>query len=107
MQEPIDPFMIRILETDGDVVELIATTSKGDLTAITSMSLVADTLVLSGLHVSGPGAGSLGLRELRRLATELGRQHRAKRVTILGGRRTTGANPGHTPRSITFLVGDE
>ena len=73
---------------------------------ITEMTKEGDTLVLRGLHIDGPGAGSLGLRELRNLATDLGRQQGAKRVTIYGGTRTTGANPGHVPRPITFLVGD-
>lgn len=99
--------MIRIVETDGDVVELVAATSQGDLTAITGISMDGDSLVLSGLRVSGPGAGSLGIRELRTLMAELGRMYGARRVTILGGRRTTGANPGHVPRPITILVGDE
>jgi hypothetical protein len=88
------------------VAELAATTAKGDITVITGMTKEGDTLILRGMHIDGPGAGSLGLRELRTLAKDLGRQQGAKRVTICGGTRTTGANPGHTPRPITFPVGD-
>ncbi len=97
---------VRIVETDGDVVELAATTAKGEIRVITGMTREGDTLILKGMHIDGPGAGSLGLRELRNLATDLGRQQGARRVTISGGTRTTGANPGHTPRPITFPVGD-
>jgi hypothetical protein len=100
-----DP-LVRIVEKDGDVVELAATTAKGEVRVITAMTNEGDTLILKGLHIDGPGAGSLGLRELRFLATALGRQQGARRVTIYGGTRTTGANPGHTPRPITFPVGD-
>jgi hypothetical protein len=100
-----DP-LVRIVETDGDVVELAATTAKGDVRVITGMTSEGDTLILKGLHIDGPGAGSLGLRELRNLATDLGRQQGARRVTIYGGTRTTGAHPGHTPRPITVPVGD-
>lgn len=80
--------------------------SRGEVRVITGMTKEGDTLVLNGLHIDGPGAGALGLRELRHLATALGRQEGARRVTIYGGIRTTGAYPGHTPRPITFLPGD-
>jgi hypothetical protein len=85
---------------------LAASTTKGDISIITGMTKEGDTLILNKMHIDGPGAGSLGLRELRSLAEDLGRQQGAKRVTIYGGTRTTGANPGHTPRPITFPVGD-
>jgi hypothetical protein len=98
--------LIRIVETDGVVVELAATTANGDIRVITEMTKQGDTLVLRGLHIDGPGAGSLGLRGLRNLAADLGRQQEAKQVTIYGGTRTTGANPGHVPRPITLQLGD-
>jgi hypothetical protein len=106
VQDRAEDPLVRIVETDGDVVELAATTAKGEVRVITGMTREGDTLILKGLHIDGPGAGSLGLRELRNLATDLGRQQGARRVTIYGGTRTTGANPGHTPRPITFPVGD-
>lgn len=85
---------VRIVETDGDVVELAATTAKGEIRVITGMTREGDTLILKGMHIDGPGAGSLGLRELRNLATDLGRQQGARRVTISGGTRTTAPIPG-------------
>jgi hypothetical protein len=97
---------VRIVEADGDVVELVATTANGDITVITSMTKAGDTLILKGMHIDGPGPGSVGLRELRSLASELGKQQGAKQVTIFGGTRTTGANPGKVSRPITFPVGD-
>lgn len=100
-----DP-LVRIIQTDGDVVELAATMAKGEVRVITEMAREGDTLILKGMHIDGPGAGSLGLRQMRDLATDLGRQQGVRRVTIYGGMRTTGANPGHTPRPIAFPVGD-
>lgn len=97
---------MRIVETDGDIVELAVTTTKGDVTIITEMTKEGDGLVLSGLHIDGPGAGSLGLRMLRSLAAELGRQQGVNWVAISGGTRTTGANAGRRPRPMTFRVGD-
>jgi hypothetical protein len=106
VHDQADVPLVRIIETDGDVVELAATTEKGEVRIITGMTREGDTLILKGLHIDGPGAGSLGLRELRDLATDLGRQQGARRVTIYGGTRTTGANPGHTPRPMTLPVGE-
>jgi hypothetical protein len=87
-------------------VELATSTVNGEITVIAEMIKDGDALVLRGMHIDGPGAGSLGPRELRRLATDLGRQHGAKEVIIYGGKRTTGANPGHTPREVRFPVGE-
>lgn len=98
--------MIRIVETDGEIVELVATTENGEIRVITAMSKEGDALVLRGLHIDGPGAGAVGRLGLRALATELAKQQGASRVIVHGGRRTTGANPGHIPRPITFLIGD-
>jgi len=98
--------IIWIVEADGEIVELAATTAMGEITVITGMTKEGDTLILKGMHIDGPGAGSVGFRELRSLATELGKQQGAKQVTIFGGTRTTGANPGRVPRPITFQVGD-
>lgn len=100
-----DP-LVRIVATDGDVVELAATTANGEIRVITGMIKMGDTLVLSEFHIDGPGAGSLGVRGLRRLATEFATRQGARRVTIRGAARTTGANPGRTPRPMTFFVGD-
>jgi len=50
------------------------------------MTREGDPLILKGLHIDGPGAGSLGLRELRNLTTDLGRQQ---------GPRLHGKGPSH------------
>ena len=96
--------MIRVVETDGDVVELVATTPNGEIRIITGMEWEGRDLVLRGMHVDGPGSGSLGLHTLRDLAREFGRQYFAESVIIQGGVRTTGANPGRVPRSIVISV---
>lgn len=98
--------LVRLVERDGDVVELEASTPSGTIRAITRLIRDGDDLILSGFHIDGQGAGSSGLRLLRELAKDLGRQHGALRVIIFGGVRTTGANPGRFPRSIVIPVGD-
>lgn len=98
--------MIRIVETDGDVVELLATTAEGDVVAIAEMTRAGDDLIMKGLHLDGPGVGALGPGGLRKLAAALGEQQGAKRVVVYGGVRTTEANPGHTPRPIIIPAGD-
>jgi hypothetical protein len=97
---------VRVVERDGDVVELSATTDHGEVRIITGIIQEGDDLILSGLHVDGPGAGTCGPRLLRELARDLGSQFGAKRVIVHGGIRTTGANPGRVPRPVVFLVGD-
>ena len=98
----LPPMRIRIVESDGEVIELLATTSKGDVIVICEMLISGRSLELSKLHIDGPGAGSIGFRELRNIAKLFGIQQGVGRVIIQGARRTTGAYPGHLPRAITI-----
>jgi hypothetical protein len=63
-----------------------------------------DTLVLSDLGIAGGGPGSAGISTLRELARQFAPEQGAKQIRIEGGRRVTGANPGHWPRSIVIRV---
>ena len=45
---PSSELMVRIVETDGEIVELVATTENGEVRVITGMSKEGDALVLRG-----------------------------------------------------------
>lgn len=94
---------VRIVDRDGNVVEIVGQGTT-PITIIAELQVVGSTLILKGVHVDGRGPGSSSVGELREMARELGRQHGAKEVTILGAKRTTGAAPGKTPRPITIRV---
>ena len=79
-------------------------TNEGDIEIMSNMSQEGEVLSLRNTHIEGPGAGSLGLKQVRSLARTLGKQFNAKVVKIYGGIRTTGANPGKTPRPITIKI---
>jgi hypothetical protein len=97
-------FSVRIVESDGNVVELAALIDSGAVCVITEMTKVGEDLVLSKLHIDGPGVGSSGIQTLRALARMLGRQQGVRRVIVHGGVRTTGARAGRVPRPIIILV---
>ena len=59
-----------------------------------------DTLILRGAHIEGDAT----LREVLQTAERYGGEQGVKRVIIEGGRRSTGANPGHIPRPIVIEV---
>ncbi len=95
---------VTILEWDAGVVHLLGRGPWGEIEVIAEMSREGDTLILRGAHVEEPGAGSLGISELRQLGRLLGRQQGVRRVFVFGGTRTTGANPGHSPRPVVIEV---
>lgn len=95
---------MRIVERDGDIVEIVAKGKNGDITAIARMHKEGDQLILSGLHVDGPGPGGSSIEELMNIGRTLGRQEGAKEVVVYGARRTTGANPGRVPRPVRIKV---
>jgi hypothetical protein len=106
MTGPAPESSIRIVETDGDVVELLGTTAHGEINIVISLQRDGTDLLLTGLHIDGPGRGAVGLSMLRELARMFGRQYHVSRVIVQGGIRTTGAHPGRVPRPIIIEIGD-
>jgi RHS repeat-associated protein len=95
---------IQIVQAEGSLVEMVGTGPKGEIRVLTEMVKEGDALVLRGMHMQGPGAGNVGLRELREFARQLGKEQGVNRVLIEGATRTTGATPGHIPRRIEIKV---
>jgi filamentous hemagglutinin len=95
---------IKLVEQDGNIYQFSIPGAIGDLSVVTEMTQKGNQLVLNGTHIDGPGAGSSSLRQLREVARALGQQYGADEVVINGGTRTSGANPGKVPRSITIKV---
>lgn len=62
------------------------------------------TIILENLHIGGPGANSQGMAELRTFARLFAEQRGMEWVEIRVAMRTTGAYPGHRPRSIRIGV---
>jgi hypothetical protein len=92
----------RIVESDGPTLRLEARLPGAYLEVVTSAKLDGDTLVLYDFHVDGPGAGSLGVAELRGLVHKAMEAYDVAHVAIHGFERSTGANPGRRPRILRF-----
>jgi hypothetical protein len=95
---------IGVVEQEGNVVRIVASGPKGTIEVIAEMEKQGSQLILNGTHVDGPGAGTMGIRELGESARQSGRQEGVSKIIVYGGRRTTGANIGHTPRPTRFRV---
>ena len=105
--EPMSPSspLVAIIEHDpAGALYLRGATRRGTVEVITNVRFDEQTAYLDELHVDGPGAGSMGVRDLRVLARELARQLQVRRVVIQGGVRTTGARPGRVPRQVTIRI---
>jgi RHS repeat-associated protein len=92
---------ITVLEREGNVIIASLRGAAGEARVITELVRQGDTLILRGTHIEGAAT----LKEALRAAAQFGRNQGVKRVIIEGGRRTTGANPGHIPRPITVETG--
>jgi hypothetical protein len=97
---------VEIVEQVGNVVEIAAQSTQGIITVIAEMEITPPILVLRGLHIDGPRPGAVGRMEPFNLAREFGRRMGVSSIIIYGAKRTTGANPGPTPRSIKIDVAE-
>jgi RHS repeat-associated protein len=97
--------VVGILEEANGAIHLTVGTSKGTVEVISDISQEGDTLILSGLHIGGPGAGSLGMagiNELKQAAADFGAARGASQVIIQGGKRTSGRRIGTVPSPIVI-----
>jgi RHS repeat-associated protein len=99
--------VVNVLEEAGGAIHLTVDTSKGTVEVISNIAQEGETLTLSGLHITGPGAGTLGIagiNELKQAAAEFGASRGASQVIIQGAVRTTGRNVGSLPSPIVISV---
>jgi hypothetical protein len=89
---------------NDNLVGFVLNSAKGEIHVVTGMYEQGDALILEGLHIDGPGANSVGSGTLARYARDIGKAFGAKEVIIQGATRTTGANPGRTPKPIRIRV---
>jgi hypothetical protein len=94
------PPEIRLIEQSEDVVHLVCSARGISYEVVANIALEGTTLVLSRLHVDGPGPNRAGIGLLRQGARALAQQYGVELIEIRGGERRTGANPGHMPRTI-------
>ena len=90
---------VRIIEQAPEgTLYLEGVSGQGRMEVITALRIEGGVAFLDGLHIDGPGAGTMMVTALRAFARELGRLLDVEMLVIQGGMRTNGANPGTLPR---------
>jgi hypothetical protein len=95
--------IIRDQSDENIVVAKIATTV-GTILVMAEVELTGRALTLNGLHVQGDDvrANEIGASGLRRIIQEVMEELGVDEIVIVGSVRTTGANPGRSPRPLRF-----
>lgn len=86
--------------TDDPVVTLLVSTPVGRLTFTAEPIAREGTLVLRGTHVQDALPNAVGAGNLLVIAQALMERMGFDGLVVEGALRTTGANPGHRPRTI-------
>ena len=61
-------------------------------------------LTINNFDIDGALTNELGIRGIRDIVTDFGRQQGVKQVIIKGAKRTTGASPGKIPSKLIFKI---
>jgi hypothetical protein len=72
------------------------------VTVLAEALLEGSKLTLRGTHFDGPGPNTVGIEELRKIANRIAEATDVETVVVEGAVRTTGAAPGHQPRTLRF-----
>lgn len=62
------------------------------------------TLTIKNFDIDGALTNKLGIRGIKDIITDFGRQQGVNQVIIQGAKRTTGANPGKIPSQLIFKI---
>ncbi|KQP34213.1 hypothetical protein ASF27_01205 [Methylobacterium sp. Leaf102] len=84
--------------SDDPIFTVAVQTPRGSLDVMAEVTLLGRTLVLTGLHIGGDPAEQWGAAALRDIVQGVMEQLDVDEIHIVGGVRTTGANPGRAPR---------
>ena len=95
-----NPSGVQIVEREGNTVVGSFKVAGGEARFVGDVVRDGDTLIIRGAHIEGDAT----LKEVYQMAEQYGREQGVKTVCIEGGRRTTGANPGHIPKPLVIEV---
>jgi hypothetical protein len=92
-------------DSDGDIVTVLVETPAGDIKIMAEVEIDEDraSLTARGVNIQSDALpNSIGLQNIRLLATWLLESLDGNEGIVEGAPRTTGAHPGHRPRTIRF-----
>jgi hypothetical protein len=91
-------------QSDENIVVARVVTSFGTILVMAEVELEDRSLILSGVHVQGDDvkANEIGVSGLRHMIQEAMEELGVDEIVIVGAVRSTGANPGRTPRPLRF-----
>jgi hypothetical protein len=91
-------------QSDENIVVAKIATPVGTILVMAEVDLADRALTLSGLHVQGDDvrANEIGVPGLRRIIQAVMEELGVDEIVIIGSVRTTGANPGRSPRPLRF-----
>ncbi|HKM65387.1 MAG TPA: hypothetical protein VJY39_23150 [Acidisphaera sp.] len=93
------PLEVEIVDFDNGYIHVVVSDERAWIEVMAIVDIPSPrTLVLRSMDVHGPGANRVGIRWLRSVARALKEELGVDELRIEGGTRTTGANPGRTPR---------
>ncbi|RKO68241.1 hypothetical protein D7322_28250 [Sphingobacterium puteale] len=91
-------------EKDGDL--LFYSTKIGDdiIEFGGNFSKSNGTLTIKNFDIDGALTNKLGIRGIKSVITDFGKQQGVNQVIIQGAKRTTGASPGKIPSQLIFKI---
>lgn len=88
---------------DGWEAILIVRTPVGPISILASVSITGIILSLDGVHVSGPGPGTVTIAGIHDIAQKIMEELDVQEILAQGGTRTTGRRNGKIPRRFRFV----
>ena len=61
-------------------------------------------LAIKNFDVDGLLTNKLGIRGIKDILTEFGKEQGVTKIVVEGAKRTTGANPGRLPAKLVFDI---
>jgi hypothetical protein len=94
--------VLTVAEQDRKTIRLIARGPWGQVEIVCDVRLEEGTIYATGLHIDGPGSGTLGRIGIDMICRRVLEDTDASQIVVEGSTRTSGANRGRRPRTFRF-----
>jgi hypothetical protein len=89
---------------DGDLIFYSTKVGDNIIEFGGNISKSNSTITINNFDIDGALTNKIGIKGIKDIITDFGKQQGATEIIIQGAKRTTGANPGKVPSQLTFKI---
>lgn len=97
-------YLFKVTAKEGDIIFYSIKVGEEIIEFGGEFKKADDVLTIKNFDIDGKLTNKLGIKNLKNIMNEFGKQQGVSKVVVEGAKRTTGANPGRLPAKLIFDI---